>query len=134
MATPIIVEPDMVAWETWREPALAARSLVRWKDLLGRDRREGRGLSVGIAEVPPGATLAQHRHRVSEVYYVLSGTGRLFVDGQEYTLAAGFAADIPGNAEHALTNLGSEPLIFIYIFPVEAFADLVYEFPALEDG
>ena len=130
MATPTIIAADTVPWETWRDAALAARSPIRWRDLLAASVARIAGFPLGIAEIPLRATLARHRHQVSELYYVLSGTGRLTVDGQAYALAADAAVDIPGGAEHALTNVGATPLIFIYVFPVDAFADLVYEFPA----
>ena len=80
MAVPIITHSAELLWETWRDPALAERSPVRWKDLIGREGDASQSLSLGVAEIPPGATLAQHRHAVPEVYYLLSGAGNVEVD------------------------------------------------------
>lgn len=128
MAAPTIIQSAGLQWETWRDPALAERSPVRWKDLIGRERGASQSLSLGVAEIPPGATLARHRHAAPEIYYVLSGAGNVEVDGTDYSVAAGAAVFIPGGAQHAFRNAGAAPLTFMYVFPVDAFADLVYLF------
>ena len=110
------------------DPAVAERSPVRWKDLIGRERGASQALSLGVAEIPPGATLARHRHAAPEIYYVISGAGNVEVDGQDYPATAGSAVFIPGGALHAFRNTGAVAITFVYVFPVDAFADLVYEF------
>jgi quercetin dioxygenase-like cupin family protein len=128
MAAPTIIQADALPWETWRDPALAERSPVRWKDLIGRERGASQAMSLGIAEIPPGTTLARHRHAAPEIYYLLSGTGNVEVDGIDYPVAAGVAVFIPGGAPHAFSNTGASTITFVYVFPVDAFADLVYAF------
>jgi quercetin dioxygenase-like cupin family protein len=128
MAVPTITQSAGLPWETWRDPAVAERSPVRWKDLIGRERDASQALSLGIAEIPPGATLARHRHAAPEIYYVLSGAGSVEVDGKDYPATAGSAIFIPGGALHAFWNTGAITSAFMYVFPVDAFADLVYEF------
>jgi quercetin dioxygenase-like cupin family protein len=128
MAQPTIVDGASAPWETWRDPALAERSPVRWRDLIGREPGASHAISLGVAEIPPGAELARHRHAAPEVYYLISGAGRVEVDGQGYDVAAGAAVFIPGGAEHAFANTGDRPISFVYVFPVDTFAELVYEF------
>ena len=128
MAAPTIIQSTDMPWETWRDPGLAARSPVRWKDLIGRDRGASQALSLGLAEIPPGATLARHRHAAPEIYYLLSGAGRVEVDGQGYPATAGSAIFIPGGAMHAFSNTGAITITFVYVFPVDTFAELAYEF------
>jgi len=128
MAAPTIIQPAGLPWETWRDPGLAERSPVRWKDLIGRERGDSQALSLGVAEIPPGATLARHRHAAPEIYYLLSGAGSVEVDGTSYPVGAGAAVFIPGGAPHAFSNTGAVTIAFVYVFPVDAFADLVYEF------
>ena len=128
MAAPTIIQAAGLPWETWPDPALAERSPVRWKDLIGRERGATQALSLGVAEIPPGATLARHRHAAPEIYYVLSGAGSVVVDGEDYPATAGSAIFIPGGALHAFSNTGAVTIAFVYVFPVDAFADLVYEF------
>ena len=128
MTTPTIIQAAGLPWDTWPDPALAGRSPVRWKDLIGRERGTKQALSLGIAEIPPGATLARHRHAAPEIYYVLSGAGSVEIDGQNYPATVGSAIFIPGDATHAFTNTGAITIAFVYVFPVDAFADLVYTF------
>jgi quercetin dioxygenase-like cupin family protein len=128
MAAPTIIQAAGLPWETWPDSALAERSPVRWKDMIGRDRNASQALSLGVAEIPVGATLARHRHAAPEIYYVLSGAGRVEVDGKDYSATAGSAIFIPGGALHAFSNTGAVTIAFVYVFPVDAFADLVYEF------
>ncbi len=128
MAAPTIAQAASLPWETWPDPALAGCSPVRWKDLIGRERGASQALSLGVAEIPPGATLARHRHVAPEIYYVLSGTGSVEVDGQDYPATVGSAIFIPGGATHSFTNTGAIPIAFVYVFPVDTFADLVYTF------
>ena len=128
MAAPTITQAASLPWDTWPDPALAGRSPVRWKDLIGRERGASQALSLGVAEIPPGTTLVRHRHTAPEIYYVLVGAGSLEVDGQDYPATAGSAIFIPGGAMHAFTNTGAITITFVYVFPVDAFADLVYTF------
>jgi quercetin dioxygenase-like cupin family protein len=128
MAAPTIVQAADTPWETWPDPTLAQSSPVRWKDLIGRQRGASHSISLGIAEIPPGATLARHRHAAPEIYHVLEGAGIVEVDGTSYPASAGAAIFIPGGAAHAFRNTGAIPIMFAYVFPVDAFADLVYLF------
>jgi quercetin dioxygenase-like cupin family protein len=128
MAVPTIIQSAGVPWETWRDSALAERSPVRWKDLIGHTRGASQALSLGVAEIPPRATLARHRHAIPEIYYVLSGAGSVEVDGIDYPAAAGSAIFIPGGALHAFSNTCAATITFVYVFPVDAFADLIYMF------
>lgn len=74
---------------------------------------------VGIAEVPVGAgrPARGHTHEPAEVYYIISGTGEVVVDGETYALRVGDAVWIPPNAEHAAYNVGDEPLKLLYMLP-----------------
>ena len=128
MAVPTLIQFAGLPWETWADSGLAERRPVRWKDLIGRERGATQALSLGVAEVPPGATLARHRHAAPEIYYVISGTGSLEVDGMDYLVADGSAVFIPGGAPHAFRNTGAITIAFVYVFPVDTFADLVYTF------
>ena len=79
-------------------------------------------MSLGIAEIPPGTTLARHRHAAPEIYYLLSGTGNVEVDGIDYPVAAGVAVFIPGGAPHAFSNTGASTITFVSV-PGIAFAE-----------
>lgn len=88
-------------------------------------------LCAGIAVCPPGGgRLCRHRRAQAEVYYVISGSGVVSIDGREYAVEAGSSVFIPEDAEHGISNLGGpgEELRFFYVFPTGGFADVVYRF------
>jgi mannose-6-phosphate isomerase-like protein (cupin superfamily) len=70
-----------------------------------------RNQSLAEATIPPGGATTAHYHRLSEeLYLVVSGRGRLILDGEERELEEGDCALIPPGATHKLHNSGSDPL------------------------
>jgi len=83
---------------------------------------------MGIAKIPPGEALREHRHLQAEVYLNLQGRGLLRIDGRPQPIAAGAAVFIPGNAPHSCENTGATDLRFAYVFPANSFAEIEYTF------
>ncbi len=55
--------------------------------------------------LPPGCSIGYHRHDVmEEVYYILSGTGRMTVDDATFDVRAGDAATVLLHGAHGLYN------------------------------
>lgn len=113
-----------------RAPVERWGDIVSWQTLISADRTPTEGMTLGTAVLAPGAPTAgaRHRHPVPEVYYVISGTGRVHVDGVEHAVDAGSAVFIPSNAWHFAVNTGAEPLRLVFAFPVDGFDEVVYEY------
>ena len=111
--------------ESWSAPA------VEWWTLVSGDRTESNQLTAGIAEIPVGADAPErgHTHDAAEIYYFISGSGYMSVDGEIARVAAGDTVFIPEGAEHFAANDGSDPLRLFYVFARDAFSDVHYEFP-----
>jgi len=63
-----------------------------------------------------GKRLSYQRHaRRSEHWFIVSGTARVTLDGQERTLGAGQAIDIPVGSAHRIENVGRTDLVFIEV-------------------
>ena len=124
----IIVNPDDTAWESWSDPALRARSAIRWKLLLTQDRTPTSSMTLGLLEIPPGAHLLRHHHALPESYYFLEGTGTLEIDGQLSPVGPGATIYIAPNAGHRLVNPGPTTLRLLFMFPVDSFDEVVYQF------
>lgn len=126
---PVVVHTESCEIEGWDDPVLGA---VTWRTLLSGDRTPTAGLTVGVVDIGAGhgERSFPHRHAPAEVYFVLAGEGVVTIDGKAYPVHAGSAVFIPGNAWHATRNTGPEVLRMLYAFPVDAFADVHYEFPA----
>lgn len=106
-----------------------SRGEVSWKTLFTSSRTPTDSLSTGIALCPPKTGhLCAHRHAQAEVYYIIEGRGTVKIDGKETAVQAGSVVFIPGDAEHAIWNLDDEPLRWFYVFPTDAFEDVIYRF------
>jgi mannose-6-phosphate isomerase-like protein (cupin superfamily) len=125
---PVVVHEESCAVEGWDDPVIGR---VIWRTLLSGDRTPTAGLTVGIAEIGPDAHAVHlHRHAPAEVYHVLSGEGVVTIAGEDHPLRPGATIFIPGNAWHGARSSGRDPLRLLYVFAVDAFADVVYEFAA----
>jgi quercetin dioxygenase-like cupin family protein len=71
----------------------------------------------------PGAAIGEHPIGHDEVYYVLSGEGEVFSDGQVARLGPGMAAYFYAGAKVGIRQVGDEPLALIISYPVEQTSD-----------
>jgi mannose-6-phosphate isomerase-like protein (cupin superfamily) len=72
---------------------------------------------IDYAEVPPGASIGRHRHAgdEEELYLVLDGEGRMWRNGEEFSVGGGDLVRNPPGGEHGLVNTGDRPLrLFVF--------------------
>ncbi len=115
-------------WETWSEEDIPQKGLVYWKTLISKGVTRSENLTLGVASLPPGGALHEHRHTQDEVYLVLEGSGLVRVGDEELTVGAGSAVFIPGDALHSCENTGTSDLRVAYVFPADSFEDIEYVF------
>jgi quercetin dioxygenase-like cupin family protein len=66
--------------------------------------------------VAPGQSQKAHTHEDQDkIYYVVEGSGRFAVGGQEERLHAGDALVATAGVEHGLINDGAEPLLVLVV-------------------
>jgi mannose-6-phosphate isomerase-like protein (cupin superfamily) len=66
--------------------------------------------------LPAGAAVGRHHHlETEEVYYILSGSGRMTVGEEMREVSAGDAIYIPRGQPHTLENTGAEPLKLLLV-------------------
>ncbi len=115
------------ARESFADPA---RGDASWRTFFSAEATPTSAMSAGLMELAPGGVgLRPHRHAQAEVYYIVSGSGVVTLDGVDAEARAGMAIFIPGDAEHALRNTGEGVLQVFYVFPTDSFHDVVYRFP-----
>lgn len=87
------------------------------RELLHPDREYpfGGRYSLAHAVVDPGKRSKPHRLTTSEVYYILSGRGRMYIDDDSAEVEAGDAFEIPAGSTQWLENDGDEPVVFLCI-------------------
>jgi mannose-6-phosphate isomerase-like protein (cupin superfamily) len=64
-----------------------------------------------------GATIGHHRQVKDEIYYVLSGTGQMIVDGKAFPVRSGDAVLTRPGHSHALAQAGDEDLVIMVAYP-----------------
>ena len=74
--------------------------------LAGEDH--GLGMTLVIAEYPPGADLPAHRHPNGSAIVVVEGHGVFTVGDSEVEAGRGDIVVIPANAWHSFRNDGDE--------------------------
>jgi mannose-6-phosphate isomerase-like protein (cupin superfamily) len=97
--------------------AIIANDLTELRELLHPDH-DGQpvGYSLAHAVIRPGRrSIRHHLEGASEVYYLLSGSGRMHIDGEAREVRAGDALLIPPGAVQFLENTGEEDLAFLAI-------------------
>ena len=71
--------------------------------------------SLAHALVKPGDISLPHRLKTSEVYYILQGTGQMFIDNETAEVRTGQAVYIPPHAVQRIQNTGDVDLEFLCI-------------------
>jgi putative monooxygenase len=69
----------------------------------------------GRLSLAPGNAVTEHYHPYSEEFlHVISGTGTIRVDGEEFTLGPGDSLIVPIGSPHRLVNTGAEVLEAVF--------------------
>lgn len=72
-------------------------------------------LNLTHVRIHPGETVPTHTHQdEDQVYFVVTGTGVVVLDGERTDVSAGSSVLIPLGTEHEITNTGSEPLDYVF--------------------
>ena len=61
----------------------------------------------------PGSAIGYHLQTEDEIYYVLSGRGRMTVDGKAFDVVAGDAVLTRPGSSHGLKQVGNEELVIL---------------------
>ena len=66
-----------------------------------------------------GSAIGPHKQDGDEVYYVLSGSGELTLDGEKHAIGPGTAILTRPGSSHSLKQNGTEDLVIIITYPPE---------------
>ena len=72
-------------------------------------------LSLGLYALPAGDTDPQQPHTEDEIYYVISGAGRLWVGDDDRAVQAGSVAFVGAGVSHRFHSI-SEDLTLLVVF------------------
>ena len=71
------------------------------------------GLIVRKRALKPGSAIGLHEQKEDEIYYVLSGTGTMTLDGKTVTVTPGTAVLTRTGSSHSLRQTGSDDLVIL---------------------
>jgi len=74
------------------------------------------GYSIAHAIVKPGNASLSHRIKTStEIYFILNGRGRMYIDEESEDVGPGDTIYVPPNAIQYIENTGDTNLVFLCI-------------------
>ena len=95
-------------------PAFTTLDGSEIRELLAHRNSSIRKQSLAEARLPAGAATTPHFHpRTEEIYYILSGTGRMQIGNESRPVSPGDAIAIPPGMRHQIKNTGSAVLKFL---------------------
>jgi len=84
------------------------------RELLAYRNSAIRNQSLAEATIAVGCATQEHYHpKAEEIYYILSGTARLKIDGELRDVGPLDAIAIPPVARHKIWNTGNAPLVLL---------------------
>jgi quercetin dioxygenase-like cupin family protein len=89
----------------------------RSNELLIADDSGVTGASVGLVVIPPGegSPSGLHTHAFDQIFYILSGTMHVVIDGSDYRPDAGTLVIFPAGVPHRNWNAGTGPVVHLAI-------------------
>ena len=76
-------------------------------------------LSMGLYVLPAGRTDPQSPHTEDEVYYVVSGRGKIKVSDEDRAVQAGSIVYVAKNVEHRFHSIEEELTVIVFFAPAE---------------
>ncbi len=84
------------------------------RELLAHRNSAIRNQSLAEATIAAGEATREHFHpKAEEIYYILSGTGRMKIEGELRDVGPLDAIAIPPGARHKIWNTGNTPLVLL---------------------
>lgn len=102
------------------------------RPLVDRTTADITQCSLAEETLPPGRSVAPHRHRqIEEIYYIVSGRGLMTVGGDTRQVEAGDAVYVPCGHLHTLENTGTVPIKLLLVCgPAFFYEDELFENPS----
>ena len=84
--------------------------------LIDPHHSPSRNLTMGYTVIYPTGKTTGHAHAdMEEVYYFLTGKGKMIVDDDEFPVQAGDSLYVPFGAYHVTYNTGNQPLAMVWV-------------------
>jgi len=81
--------------------------------LIGEINSGSKEISIQITDVDPDEMQFLHSHEQEQCYYIILGTGLMFIDDKAKDVMEGDAVFIPSNSTHGIKNTGKCKLTYL---------------------
>jgi mannose-6-phosphate isomerase-like protein (cupin superfamily) len=84
--------------------------------LIDPENSPSKNLTMGYTIIYPTGKTTGHGHAdLEEVYYILSGKGKMVIGKDEFPIQAGDAFYVPFGEYHVTYNTGNQPLAMVWV-------------------
>ncbi|WP_197415426.1 cupin domain-containing protein [Mycobacterium sp. IS-1590] len=108
--SPMVYAPDDIVWHQTD----LGRAFWVSDDLVGT--QYSTLFSAQLTKFGPGGGSTPHHHDYNHTFFFLTGTACLRIGGRSWDVTPGTFVKVPANAQHSLTNTGTEDLVFLVIY------------------
>ena len=81
--------------------------------LIGESNSGSKEISIQVTDVEPKGMQFLHSHEEEQCYYIVSGSGKMFIDDQTKEVKKGDAIFIPSKSTHGIENIGEKVLTYL---------------------
>jgi mannose-6-phosphate isomerase-like protein (cupin superfamily) len=84
------------------------------REILAPRNSSIKNQSLAEARIAPGQTTEEHYHiHAEEIYYILRGKGRMWLENDSREIRAGDGIAIPPGTRHKIENSNKEPMVLL---------------------
>jgi mannose-6-phosphate isomerase-like protein (cupin superfamily) len=84
--------------------------------LIDPENSPSKNLTMGYTVIYPTGKTTGHAHDdMEEVYYILSGKGKMLIGEEEFPIQGGDAFYVPFGQYHVTYNTGNQPLAMVWV-------------------
>jgi mannose-6-phosphate isomerase-like protein (cupin superfamily) len=88
--------------------------------LIDPQNSPSKNLTMGYTVIYPTGKTTGHAHDdMEEVYYILTGKGKMVIGGDEFPIQAGDAFYVPFGEYHVTYNTGNQPLAMVWVTGID---------------
>jgi len=84
--------------------------------LIDKDSSGAKNFSLLVNTMRAGAKGVEHKHEVEHCWYILSGTGTIYIEGKSLKIGPDMAVYAPANVLHKVDVGPAEDLTYVLIY------------------
>lgn len=99
-----------------RENMRGGQGTITIKHLFKQEELTGKARLVAEITIPPGGSIGFHQHeQEEEIYYIISGEGKVLDQDETKIVGPGDAILTGGGKGHSVENTGIQPLVMLAV-------------------